>query len=91
MIEVNAYSVLGCRKLDFMPIHFSKKKLSLDSLFFDEKKISNWVEYKLSGRFSLCAMPHIDLDNKSKTSMFIGFEDEKELTYFLLACPYLRS
>lgn len=91
MIEVNAYSVLGCRKLDFMPAHFTRKKLATESLVFNEKKIAEWVEYKLSGRFSLCSIPHIDTDNRTKTSFFIGFEDEKELTYFLLACPYLRS
>jgi hypothetical protein len=32
----------------------------------------------------------VDQSGKMATSTFLGFEDQKELTYFILACPYLR-
>ena len=32
----------------------------------------------------------VDKDGKLKTPTYVGFEEEKELTYFMLACPNLR-
>lgn len=48
----------------------------------DTSSLKRWIQYKLAGRFCI-----IDTDPKTIT---IGFEDEKELTYFVLACPHIR-
>ena len=29
-------------------------------------------------------------DERFQTATFVGFEEQKELTYFMLACPHLR-
>jgi hypothetical protein len=56
------------------------------------ENVKNWIEQKLVGRFSIVSSPQIDsATGKLKISTFVGFEDEKELTYFMLACPHIRS
>lgn len=86
--NLNPLDVLGKRKVDFMPIHFVKTKLNMAE-FIDET-IINWIETKLDGRFAVSHEPIIDFNGKLTATTFIGFENQKELTYFLLACPYLR-
>jgi hypothetical protein len=85
MINLNPLDILKRRELKILPPHFGKI-----SIEFYEEKIHQWIKYKLKGRFCIVRMPFIDRDNKLKSSTFVGFEDQKELTYFMLACPYLR-
>lgn len=91
MIKLEPLSILKARKLDFVPPHFSK--ISVDSTQWNFKEtISEWIENKLSGRYSVILYPGIDKKtNKQKNLTVIAFEEEKELTYFMLACPHIRS
>ena len=86
--NLNPLDILGKRKLNFMPLHFSKVKIS--DLEFFHNDLIDWIEIKLEGRFSISNEPSIDDTGKLKLSTFVGFENQKELTYFLLACPYSR-
>lgn len=88
MININPLDHLNKRKLNWIPVQFSKTKLSH---FSDVEKINEWIKYRLNGRYSIASYPHIDKDEKNKVSTFVAFEEEKELTYFMLACPYIRS
>jgi hypothetical protein len=88
MLELNPTDVLKTRKVDIVPPHFSKIKIA-DSDRFDTN-ISNWIKTKLKGRYYIADFPSIDGSGKLKVSTFAGFEEKKELTYFMLACPYLR-
>ena len=88
IFDLNPLDILGKRKVEFMPIHFVKTKLNLAELISDT--IIDWIETKLNGRFAVSHEPTVDSDGKLVTATFIGFENQKELTYFLLACPYLR-
>lgn len=89
MITVNPLDVLNQRYLSWMPPHFAKTKIS--EKWFDEERVKDWIQYKLKGRFAIQAQPNINDKDAVQTATFVGFEDEKELTYFMLACPYLRS
>jgi hypothetical protein len=86
--DLNPLDILDKRKVDFMPIHFVKTKINLPDLI--DESIIDWIETKLNGRFAVSVEPTIDSNGKLVTATFIGFENQKELTYFLLACPYLR-
>ena len=86
-LDLNPLSVLKERQLKRMPIHFSKTKIGKD-LFLDDS-LWRWIESKLKGRYCVSQLPTIE-DNKTTISTFVGFEEEKELTYFLLAYPKLR-
>lgn len=88
MFDLNPIDVLKQREVKFLPSHFSKIKVS-DSDMFDNK-ISSWIRTKLKGRFCIIRIPDINEDGKLKSCNFVAFENQKELTYFMLACPYLR-
>ena len=88
MLDLNPLDVLNVRKLNVMPLHFSKVKIS-DSERYDWN-IQDWISDKCSGRYCIVSYPAVDSDDKFRSSTFVGFEQQKELTYFVLACPYLR-
>jgi len=88
MIEYNPLEILKKRSLQVMPPHFGKIKLA--DVNFLTHEIENWIRIKLKGRYAIVKLPTIGNDSKLKSSIFAGFEDQKELTYFMLACPYLR-
>ncbi len=87
MIEHNPLEVMRSRELKTMPPHFAKMQVS-DSDRVD-RRLSEWVKTNTSGRYCINTYPAAK-ENKFKSVTFVGFEEEKELTYFMLACPYLR-
>lgn len=89
MYDLNPLDVLKQRKVKTLPPHFAKCKLS-DNILFLEEDAANWVKSKLKGRFCVTSIPAINETGQLKLSTFIAFEDQQELTYFMLACPYLR-
>ncbi len=88
MFEINPLDVLKKRKLSYMPSHFSKLKVS-ETDYFDSQ-LENWIFNRLKGRFAINKLPMVDQDNKLKVSVVVGFENQKELTFFMLACPFIR-
>ena len=93
MIEFNPLNILGKREVSTMPPHFSKIKLEAKEMFYidDERfQVRSWISSKLKGRFSIKKLPAVGTDGRMRSEYFIGFEDQKELTYFILACPYIR-
>jgi hypothetical protein len=87
MFDLNPLDVLKQRKLTIVPAHF-KKIVVTDSELFEG--IEDWVKKKLKGRYFIARQPSIDKNGSLRSTNFIGFEDQKELTYFMLACPLLR-
>lgn len=88
MIDLNPLDILKKRKLEIMPVHFKKTKLNYFELDMDD--LLDWITQRLSGRYCVSSEMHIDSKGQAKTATFLGFEDQKELTYFILACPHLR-
>jgi len=86
MIRYNPLDILKKRKLSFMPPHFGR----VSHCDFITEDLIRWIDNKLEGRYSITNIPSIDSDGKLKSQTFIGFEDHKELTYFMLACPFIR-
>lgn len=88
MYDLNPLDVLKQRKVKTLPPHFAKFVLPEGFLFEDD--FVSWVEAKLKGRFCFARVPAISESGHLRSSTVIAFEDQKELTYFMLACPYLR-
>jgi hypothetical protein len=86
MIDLNPLGVLKQRKVKTLPPHFVKIAI----LFDFDNNIEKWIENKLSGRYCVLKVPEIDSTGNLKSTLYAGFEDQKELTYFMLACPLLR-
>ena len=87
MISLNPIDVLKQRKVQTVPPHFKKMQLSETEIF---EGIEDWVKVKLKGRYCLTRMPNLDSHGSLRSTHVIGFEDQKELTYFMLACSQLR-
>lgn len=88
MIDLNALELLGKRRVETIPPHFSKFKIADKDFLLDN--IENWIRAKLNGRYFIKKYPSIANDGKLKNSIFVGFENHSELTHFILACPHLR-
>jgi hypothetical protein len=87
MYNLNPLDVLKAREVKTLPPHFVKCKLS--DVLFIEDDIKSWVRNKLSGRFCIVRTPIISDSGQLRSSTVIGFETKKELTYFMLACPFI--
>lgn len=87
MFNLNPIDVLKQRKLKSTPPHFVKMQINEAEVF---NGIEDWVKTKLKGRYYMLKRPGIDTQGKLSSSTYIGFEDPKELTFFMLACPQLR-
>ena len=88
MLKLNALDILHRRQLDAVAPNFAKIKLAEGDLFGTE--VETWIKAKLAGRFYIKRQPSVAQDGKLKTATYVGFEDHKELTYFMLACPHIR-
>lgn len=82
---VNPLSVLGFRKLPFIPNHF--KKFTISNLVkIDE--IDEWINYNLTSRYAI--KKTYSVDQKAMVEVIeLGFEDPMEVTLLLLKCPLL--
>lgn len=88
MIEINALEVLNQRRMEIIPPHFAKMKISEKDIY--SESVENWIRAKLKGRYFVKKYPSIGNDGKVTPSTFVGFEIQSEMTHFILACPHLR-
>jgi hypothetical protein len=85
--KINALNVLGLRKVDFPAHHFTytivpKFNPTLTS------RLNSWIHQNLNGRYYIGQYISL-IDNTIVFTTRIGFEHEKELSFFRLACPDL--
>lgn len=85
---VNPLSVLGFRKLSFIPEHFAKIKINKT---VDLKLLDHWINYNLNSRYALVKALDLDHDKKMIEVIEIGIEDPKEITMLTLGCPYIHK
>lgn len=85
--KVNALNVLDLRKVSFPAHHFHYTTIGKYSPLF-YKHLDQWIYSNLNSRYYIGQA--IDLvDNTLVFVTKIGFEQEKELSFFKLACPHL--
>lgn len=85
--ELNPLSVLGLRKLNFIPEHFAK--VTVDKTI-DTKLLDHWINYNLNSRYAIIKNLSIG-NNKIVEVLEIGLEDPTEITMLTLGCPYLHG
>lgn len=88
MIKINPYDVLQIRRVDFCPPHFATANFA--RRYNLEEAIDMWIQQNLKGRFFIGQNVELDDNNSYKNVYTIGFEEQKELSYFMLACPHLK-
>lgn len=81
----NHYNFFDIRKLDVPSPHL--EFIVIPVTYNIENSITKWVEKNLKGRYYIGRTPD---QQQGKLALQIGFEDPKELSYFNLACPFLK-
>lgn len=83
--KVNIYNVLALRRIKHPPQHFFYTQIDKYHPAI-VKNINKWIHINLNNRYYIGQS--LDLvDNQLQYITKIGFELEKELSYFKIACP----
>ena len=85
--EVNPLSVLGIRRLTFIPSHFTKIKLGI----CDTRILDQWINYHLNSRYAIRKTLALDSNNKTVEMLEVGLEDPREVTMLTLGCPHVHK
>jgi len=86
--KVNPLNVLEIRQVDFCPSYF--ETVTISPRYNLIESIKDWIVTHLSGRFFIGQTIGLDQHEAIETQIKIGFEEKKELSYFMLACPHLK-
>lgn len=86
----NPLNYYGIRRVNFAAPHFLYTTLDKYTPSFI-KELDKWIKDNLNGRYYIGQ----NLDLSSARSFIyntkIGFENEKELSFFTIACPLLQQ
>jgi hypothetical protein len=77
----NPLNLLGLRRVDFPARHFHYTNLNFKST----KLVHEWIFNNLNGRYYLGTKLILDTTNSIQYVTELGFEEEKELSFFLLS------
>ena len=55
-----------------------------------EDSLSKWINCNLRNRYYIGKQITLDNENKLSQVITIGFEETKDMSYFMLACPHLK-
>jgi hypothetical protein len=86
-LEPNPLNVFDIRRVDYSPPYF--ESINIPMTYNLQESIERWIEFHLKGRFFIGKDTAL-VDNRIETTLKIGFEDSKEMSYFMLACPHLK-
>jgi len=87
--SVNPLNVVGQRRLQYIPPHFSI--LNIENPESGVEKIDRWIYDNLNSRYCIKLKQGLDAKRRIVEVCQIGVEDPKELTLFSLACPYVYN
>lgn len=85
--KINPLNVLGCREVLDPPPHFHY--LFVDLKYNIVSSVKQWIYENLKNRFYIGESLQLT-DNQLTVRIRIGFEEPKDASFFLLACPLLK-
>lgn len=83
----NPLNVLNARRVDFCPPYFVS--VNIDPSFNVVKALDEWIYNNCSKRYYIGNTVEAT-DAGIKQKIKVAFEKTGELTYFMLACPYMK-
>jgi len=86
--KINPLNVLGQRRLNFCPVHFSTINIELT---LNQVNIDQWITERLSDRYYILRRQVLNSSNQYVNVLTIGFESPAELTMLILGCPYIKE
>lgn len=84
----NPLNVFGVRQVKMAPSHFEYVNLPLT--YNIEATIVKWINQNLKNRFYIGKNVTINDENKLTQVLTVGFEETKDMSFFMLACPHLK-
>ena len=85
----NPLNYFDLRRVSFAPPHF--KYITLNKYTNDYvSKIDAWIYSNLNSRYFIGQTLELDISNSIVYATKVGFESEKELSFFTIACPHLN-
>lgn len=85
--EPNGLEFFSMRRMRLCPPHFEVTTTSM--MYNLEDSITKWIKENLKGRYYV-GKSLLLRDGKKDSVIKIGFEEPKEASYFMLACPHLK-
>ena len=84
----NPLNVFEVRQVKSAPPHF--EYVNLPMKYNLEESLIKWIKQNLKNRFYAGKNVSLDSDNKLVPVLTVGFEETKDMSYFMLACPHLK-
>ena len=87
-LKANPLEVFGVRKCSFAPPYF--EYVDFPTKYNLEESLSKWISTNCKKRYFVGKNIKLDSNNAITNVITVGFEDSKEMSYFMLACPHLK-
>ena len=85
----NPLNYFGMRRVEFAAPHFKYTTVNSYSISLI-KNLDYWIKNNLNNRYYIGQSLALNQDNVIIYVTKIGFESEKELSFFTIACPHLQ-
>ncbi len=86
----NPLNYFDLRRVNFLSPHF--KSMTIDKYTpVLIKNLDFWIKNNLTGRYYIGQGIALDSNNNIIYTTQIGFETEKELSFFTIACPHTQT
>lgn len=85
---INALELFKMRRLEVGPPHF--EYIDIPLTYNLETSLIKWIEKNCKKRYYIGKKLTVNKQNEKVMCVTVGFEDNKELSYFMLACPHLK-
>ncbi len=85
---INHLTIAGVREVFLPPAHFEYATFDLKQVK-SHSAIKQWILANLAHRFFYNEKYQTLDDSQFIVKVLVGFEDPKELSFFMLACPHL--
>jgi hypothetical protein len=86
--KINPLNVFELRQVKSAPPHF--EYVNLPMKYNLEESLVKWIKQHLKHRFYAGKNVTLNSDNKLTQVLTVGFEETKDMSYFMLACPHLK-
>ena len=86
----NPLNYFGMRRVEFSAPHFKYTTIEKYNPTL-LKNLDHWIKNNLNSRYFIGQGLSLDNTNTIVYTTRIGFESEKELSFFTIACPILQS
>jgi hypothetical protein len=84
----NPLNIIGNRRVEFLPTFFETTHLQQRYNLIDS--VAKWIDCNLKGRYYVDQNYVVSENRQMEIKITVGFENKKELSYFMLACPHLK-